>query len=156
MTSSNPASAPEVVTLVVARSRKRGATCGAQAACPNGSATLIAVQNRDIPPKCKLSLYFQVSGRNRVGIVVRIWGLGGLAAVIWLLSVFGQSRPDALGLDAPATQFSAARADAVLGRVLGDQAPHPSGSAAAQAVRGRILNELAAMGVQARTQTGMS
>ena len=94
--------------------------------------------------------------RNRVGIVVRIWGLGGLAAAIWLLSVFGQSRPDALGLDAPLTQFSAARADAVLGRVLGDQAPHPSGSAAAQAVRGRILGELAAMGVQARTQTGMS
>jgi len=94
--------------------------------------------------------------RNRVGIVVRIWGLGGLAAAIWLLSVFCQSRPDALGLDAAATQFSAARADAVLGRVLGDQAPHPSGSAAAQAVRARILNELAAMGVQARTQTGMS
>ena len=95
-------------------------------------------------------------GRNRVGIVVRIWGLGGLAAAIWLLSVFGQSRPGALGLDAPLTQFSAARADAVLGRVLGDQAPHPSGSAAAEAVRGRILSELAAIGVQARTQTGMS
>lgn len=91
-----------------------------------------------------------------MGIVVRIWGLGGLAAAIWLLSVFAQSRPDALGLDAPATQFSAARADAVLGRVLGDQAPRPSGSPAAEAVRARILNELAAMGVQARTQTGMS
>ena len=47
-------------------------------------------------------------GRNRVGIVVRIWGLGGLAVAIWLLSVFGQSRPDALGLGAPATAFSAA------------------------------------------------
>lgn len=91
-----------------------------------------------------------------MGIVVRIWGLGGLAAAIWFLSVFAQSRPDALGLDAPAAQFSAARADAVLGRVLGDQAPHPSGSPAAQAVRARILGELAAMGVQARTQTGMS
>ncbi|MFO1247926.1 MAG: M20/M25/M40 family metallo-hydrolase [Alphaproteobacteria bacterium] len=87
---------------------------------------------------------------------MRIWGLGALATVIWLLSVFGQSRPDALALDAPAAQFSAARADAVLGRVLGDQAPHPSGSAAAEAVRARILKELAAMGVAARTQTGMS
>ena len=68
--------------------------------------------------------------RNRLGIVVQIWGLGGLAAAIWLLSVFAQSRPDVLGLDAPATQFSAARADAV----LGDQAPHPSGSPVAEAV----------------------
>ncbi|MBA2590445.1 MAG: M28 family peptidase [Alphaproteobacteria bacterium] len=87
---------------------------------------------------------------------MRIWGLGLLAAAIWLLSVFGQSRPDALGLDAPVTAFSAARADAVLGRVLGDQAPHPAGSAAAEAVRTRILKELTAMGVHADTQTGMS
>ncbi|MCX7281035.1 MAG: hypothetical protein NTX21_05680 [Alphaproteobacteria bacterium] len=65
---------------------------------------------------------------------MQIWGLGGLAAAIWLLSVFAQSRPEVLGLDAPATQFSAARADVVLGRVMGDQAPHPSGSPAAEAV----------------------
>ncbi|HJT42644.1 MAG TPA: M20/M25/M40 family metallo-hydrolase [Rhizomicrobium sp.] len=86
----------------------------------------------------------------------RIWLLAGLVAAIWLLSIHGQSRPDALGLDAPATQFSAARADAVLGRILGDQRPHPAGSAAAQAVRTRILKELAAMGVKGRVQTGLS
>jgi Peptidase family M28 len=93
---------------------------------------------------------------NSEAILGRIGLLAALVAGIWLLSAYGQSRPDALGLDAPATQFSAARADAVLGRVLGDQRPHPAGSVQAQAVRARILKELTAMGVQARTQTGMS
>ena len=44
----------------------------------------------------------------------RIWLLAGLVTAIWLLSIHGQARPDAFGLDAPAAQFSAARADAVL------------------------------------------
>ncbi|HEU0094872.1 MAG TPA: M28 family peptidase, partial [Rhizomicrobium sp.] len=88
--------------------------------------------------------------------IVRIWGIALLAAVIWLLSVYGQSRPAALGPDAPATQFSAVRADAVLGRLLGDQGPHPVGSQAAAQVRSRLLDELHGMGVQARTQTTTS
>src|SRR5471030_1859058 len=99
---------------------------------------------------------FSQLGRNLGLVLGRIGTLVALVVGIWLLSIYGQSRPAALGLDAPATQFSAARADAVLGRVLGQQAPHPAGSAAAEAVRARILQELAAMGVQARTQTGMS
>jgi hypothetical protein len=88
--------------------------------------------------------------------MVRVWGIALLAAAIWLLSVYGQSRPAPLGQDAPATQFSAARADAVLGRLLGDQRPHPVGSQAAAQFRGRLLDELQAMGVQARTQTTTS
>ena len=86
----------------------------------------------------------------------RIWALAALAAGIWLLSAYGQSRPGALGLDAPAAQFSAARADAVLGRILDDQRPHPAGSAQSAAVRARILKELAALGVPARIQSRMS
>lgn len=85
----------------------------------------------------------------------RIWALAALAAGIWLLAVHGQSRPWPSGLDAPPTQFSAARAEAVLSRVLGEQHPHPAGSAENAAVRGRILRELSAMGVPARTQTGL-
>jgi len=88
--------------------------------------------------------------------LAHIWTLAALAVGIWFLSVFGQSRPDALGLDAPAVQFSAARADAALVRVLGDQQPHPAGSVAAQGVRERIRRELAVLGVPARTQTAMS
>ncbi|HKB96863.1 MAG TPA: M20/M25/M40 family metallo-hydrolase, partial [Rhizomicrobium sp.] len=86
----------------------------------------------------------------------RIGGLAALAVGIWLLSAYGQSRPSALGAEAPATQFSAARANAVLGRVLGGQNPHPAGSAESAAVRARILKELADLGIQARTETRMS
>jgi hypothetical protein len=89
-------------------------------------------------------------------VLGRIWALAGLVVGIWLLSVYGQSRPEALGLDAPAVQFSAARADAALGRILERQAPHPAGSAQALGFRTRLLKELAAMGVTARTQTAMS
>lgn len=87
--------------------------------------------------------------------VGRIWALAVLAAGIWLLSVHGQSRPFPSGLDAGPAQFSAARAEAVLSRVLGEQHPHPAGSPENAAVRARILQELSAMGIQARTQTGM-
>lgn len=86
----------------------------------------------------------------------RIWGLAALIVGIWWLSAHGQSMPRPLGRDAPAAAFSWARADAVLGRVLGPERPHPVGSAEAAAVRGRILNELAGMGVAARVQSRMS
>jgi hypothetical protein len=82
--------------------------------------------------------------------------LAALAAGIWLLSAYGQSRPEALGLDAPVGEFSAARADAVLGRILGRQRPHPAGSMESGAVRARILKELAGLGVPARVQSQMS
>jgi len=86
----------------------------------------------------------------------KIWGLAALIAGIWLLSVYGQSRPTPLGLDAPATVFSAARADAVLGRLMGDQKPRPAGSPENAALRARLLKELADLGVSARTETRMS
>jgi hypothetical protein len=88
--------------------------------------------------------------------MVRTWFLAALAVGFWLLSAFGQSRPDALGVDAPNTQFSAGRAAAGLARLLPDQKPHPAGSAQAELVRARILGELAGMGITTRTQTGMS
>ncbi|HEY4076486.1 MAG TPA: M20/M25/M40 family metallo-hydrolase [Rhizomicrobium sp.] len=86
----------------------------------------------------------------------RIWLLAVIAAGIWFLTVYGQYRPAALGLDAPATQFSAARADAVLDRLLEAQQPHPAGSQEAARVRARLLKELDALGVHARTVTEMS
>src|SRR5262245_21779718 len=88
--------------------------------------------------------------------MVRTWSLAALAVGFWLLSAFGQSRPEALGLDASPNEFSAARAAAVLSRLLPDQQPHPAGSAQAELVRARILKELAALGVDAHTQSGMS
>ena len=87
----------------------------------------------------------------------RIWGLAALMR--WVsggLSAHGQSMPRPLGGTLLRRRFPGARADAVLGRVLGPERPHPVGSAEAAAVRGRILNELAGMGVAARVQSRMS
>jgi len=88
--------------------------------------------------------------------LLRLGALAGLAVGIWLLAAYGTSRPTALGLDAPVTQFSAARADTTLGRLLDGQRPRPAGSAENRAVHDRILKELAVLGVPAQTQTRMS
>lgn len=88
--------------------------------------------------------------------MVRIWIVAALAAGLWLLSTYGTSRPAALGLEAPATQFSAARALATLGRVLGPQKPHPAGSAENEALHARLRKELDMLGVHTQTVSEMS
>lgn len=57
------------------------------------------------------------------------------------LSLRGNQPPPPLGVDAAPEVFSAARAKAVLVRLLGDQSPHPTGSAANAVVRDRIVAE---------------
>ncbi len=88
--------------------------------------------------------------------MVRILCLAVLVAAIWLLSALDPWRSAALPANAPAAQFSAGRADQVLARLLPDQRPHPTGSSEAEGMRGRILAELARMGIFARTQIGLS
>lgn len=88
--------------------------------------------------------------------MVRIWSLAALAVGIWLLGLYGQARPVALGPDAPATQFSAARASTTLSRVLGPELPHPVGSPQNAQVQARLLKELDAMGVPARSVRQLS
>lgn len=68
------------------------------------------------------------------------------------LSMRGDQPPAAVGIDAPATVFSAMRAATVLARLLGDEQPHPTGSPANAQVRDRIVAELARIGVQAQVQ----
>jgi hypothetical protein len=89
-----------------------------------------------------------------MGGVLRVWLLGLLCVVVWALS--GQGPFRVAGQDTPSTEFSAARADAVLARLLGPQHPHPAGSAQDAAVHGRLLAELARLGVPFHTITGMS
>lgn len=86
---------------------------------------------------------------------VRIWFLGLLAVEFWLLSVYG-SGPSPLPADAPATEFSAARADAMLARLLGPEVPHPSGSQAAADFRARLKAELDRLGVPYEERTQQS
>lgn len=86
----------------------------------------------------------------------RIGSLAALIVALWLFSVYGPTRPDALGLGAPATEFSAARASATLGRVLGPETPHPAGSPENAALRERLIAELKAMGLSPVTKTQAS
>jgi hypothetical protein len=68
--------------------------------------------------------------------------IGAMAANGLLVSV-----PDIPATSAPGA-FDARRAMARLARILGDQRPHPVDSAAQDAVRGRLVAELRAMGLQ--------
>src|SRR6185437_15284255 len=86
---------------------------------------------------------------------LRIWLLGLLAVGFWLLSVYGTG-PSPLPANAPATVFSAARADAVLARLLGPEVPRPSGSPAAAAFRARLKDELARLGIPYEERTRQS
>src|ERR1700722_12665411 len=86
----------------------------------------------------------------------RTWLLGVLAVGIWILSVYGSSRPTPLLVTAPPQAFSAARANAVLARLLGPELPHPSGSPEAAAFRSRLKTELKALNVPYEEHTAQS
>ncbi|HVZ28521.1 MAG TPA: M20/M25/M40 family metallo-hydrolase [Rhizomicrobium sp.] len=86
--------------------------------------------------------------------VWRIWRLAGLAVAVWFLP--GVPLPVPLGVDAPAGQFSAARARNALMRLEDGEKPHPAGSAENSAVHQRLAAELARLGVQSETLKGMS
>ena len=89
-----------------------------------------------------------------MGSVLRVWLLGLLCVAAWVLGTLGPQ--PARGPDAPSTEFSAARAGAVLARLLGPQLPHPAGSAENAAVQARAMSELARLGVPARSISGQS
>ncbi|MGH2615513.1 MAG: M28 family peptidase, partial [Thermomicrobiales bacterium] len=76
-----------------------------------------------------------------------------LLAVTLGLVVAAAQPPAPKGETAPADEFSAARAMAVLERLLGDGAPHQTGSQANARVAERIGDELAALGYPVETQS---
>jgi hypothetical protein len=84
--------------------------------------------------------------------------LAGLLVMALALALqLAAARPPApLPLTAPEEAFSAARALALVERLLGDGAPHPTGSEANAAVRDRIIAELTALGYSAETQAAFS
>ncbi len=75
-----------------------------------------------------------------------------LFALLAILSLRGNQPPAALGMDAPDTVFSAARAAQMLTRILGDERPHPTGSHANALVRDRIVAEFGQLGLHAQIQ----
>jgi hypothetical protein len=77
-----------------------------------------------------------------------LWLALALVGVIWLLVRARYEPPAPEPATAPAAQFSAIRAEAMLVRILGNQEPHPVGSAADARVREGIVGELKGLGYQ--------
>jgi hypothetical protein len=75
-----------------------------------------------------------------------------LVVAEFLWSMWNFRSPDPLGSDAPPDVFSAARARAELVRLLGDESPHPSGSAANDLVRARLVERLTQLGLAPQVQ----
>ena len=89
-----------------------------------------------------------IRGDRRAGL--RLVLLAVLALAVWGAAKYAQYVPQPLGLAAPANVFSAARADATLGRILGPEIPHPLSSDENALVRARIVREFASLGIAAQ------
>ena len=88
--------------------------------------------------------------------VLRILYAAVLLAAIFFLSFAALRLRAPKPSSAPQAQFSAVRAQDILHQILGDDAPHPIGSAANQAVRTRILDQLARLGYKPQVQVGFA
>ena len=95
-----------------------------------------------------------MGGRNVFGGVIATIVLFGIAALFWFAQVDWVARPAVKASDASAAEFSAGRAEDVLKRILGPERPHPVSTEENAAVRGRILKELAALGIPATVHHG--
>jgi hypothetical protein len=94
-----------------------------------------------------------LTGESARGVRQILLAVAVLAAI--LLSTLWSLRPPApKPASAPATEFSARRAQAVLNRLVGDGVPHPTGSAANDAVRARVIAEFEQVGYKPEVQTG--
>src|SRR6185437_15323313 len=85
-----------------------------------------------------------------------MFALALVALATWFLCAWANQPPRSMLWTPGPARFSADRAEAVLARVLGPERPHPVGTPENAAVRARILQELAALHVPARTLTGFS
>ena len=86
----------------------------------------------------------------------RILPTAVILIAIFFLAVVSRRPPAPKPVSAPPAEFSAARARQVLRRLVGDGVPHPAGSEANDVLRGRILDELTALGYQPEVQTGFA
>ena len=82
------------------------------------------------------------------GSALRVVVLALVVVTFWFVGRTFDGMPQPKGLDAAPAEFSSARANATLGRLLGPEIPHPVSSPANQAVRDRVRAEFAALGVK--------
>jgi hypothetical protein len=79
--------------------------------------------------------------------------LAGVQAAVFLRVA---TPPPPLPAGAPASAFSAQRARTVLGRLLAEERPHPTGSEAGAAVVERLMAELDALGLEPQVQLALA
>ena len=75
-----------------------------------------------------------------------------LLAILFAVQVRQTAPPAPLGVDADRGVFSAGRARDELSNLLGDEAPHPVGSAANRAVKERLIARLTELGLKPEEQ----
>lgn len=90
------------------------------------------------------------SGRAGLALLLFL----GLFAVLYWAAASRYRAPAPRGEEAPAGEFSAQRALAVLRRLAGDQAPHPVASEANARVRRALLAELSRLGLTPAVEEG--
>ena len=76
-----------------------------------------------------------------------------ILVAIFALCYFGVRPPAPKAANAPPSQFSSERAVAMLGQMLQGDTPHPVGSSADDAIRGRILAQLTTLGYDPQVQS---
>ncbi|HVB07742.1 MAG TPA: M28 family peptidase [Candidatus Acidoferrales bacterium] len=79
-----------------------------------------------------------------------------LYALVICLTAIRSRPPGPKSADAPAGEFSSARARNVLRQLVGDEVPHPVGSAENAVVRGRIVAQFIRLGYRPRVQAGFA
>jgi peptidase M28-like protein len=79
-----------------------------------------------------------------------------LSAILTGIAIVGHEPPVPKPANAPPSEFSASRARELLGRLLGDGAPHPVGSEANSHVRERIVGELQRLGYAPAVETAFA
>ncbi len=116
-----------------------------------------ALQHRKEVQKVKDDGYGERIGIGKGGMnaTLRTLGLAVLAVAIWYLCRYANEPHNVRGIEAPATEFSAARAEDMLARILGPERPHPAGTPENAAVRGRIVAEFAKLGIEAKPYRAM-
>ncbi|HEY6322782.1 MAG TPA: M28 family peptidase [Thermoanaerobaculia bacterium] len=90
------------------------------------------------------------SAGGALALMLALFGLTLLAVIVLHLP------PAPRSAEAPAGEFSAARAREVLRRLAGDGRPHPVGSAADERVRQAIVATLAGLGLQPHIEEGFA
>jgi hypothetical protein len=98
------------------------------------------------------------SGEGEIGLAERRDWLGVLVVALLMLAFAAKSAliaPPPPSSQVAAGEFDTNRALSRLQRILGDQRPHPVDTPADDAVRGRLLGELQAMGLQPQVEEAL-